>query len=216
VASIDFERQVLEEAATSPVAAVMRLSMEIDRELRKLLAVIGVLNRYPSELLPDLPEAIELLNAYQKDLPRELKEVVSQFWSLRNFVVHNQVGGEQLPLRVLDYGFRILKLLTSIPRHSYIVYKANISLFKDNDCHFPRNDVRGVILETLSPEGKSLGKHIYPTTRVYKEGMSVSWEWNMHNRKGWDETWYKDPDAGETKMAWSGSLEFTGRDMNQF
>jgi hypothetical protein len=187
----------------------MRLTLEIDRELRKLLAVTGALSKYQGQ---SLPEAVDLLNNLK--LPRELKDTVSQFWSLRNFVVHGQSSGEQLALRALDYGLRILRLVRSIPRHSYVVYKSGITLYKDRTATRPRDDVRGVILETLSPDGQSQGRHIFPTTKAYTPGESVSWEWNLKNRKGWDETWYRDPDTMEIKSAWGESLEFVGRDLD--
>ncbi|MGD0570375.1 MAG: hypothetical protein ABSA78_18385 [Candidatus Sulfotelmatobacter sp.] len=205
-----FEQQILEEAAASPVVAVMRLTLEIDRELRKLLAATGNLAQYQGEL----PEAISLLergNALQ--LPRELKDTLTQFWSLRNHIVHSQVS-EHLALRALDYGLRILKMVKSIPRHSYVVYKSGITLYQDPACTRSREDVRGVILETFSPDGESLRKQIFPTTKSYVPGESLSWEWNLHNKKGWGETWYRDPDTMEIKPAWSASLEFTGRDLN--
>jgi hypothetical protein len=205
-----FEQQILEEAAASPVVAIMRLTLEIDRELRKLLAATGNLAQYQGEL----PEAISLLekgNALQ--LPRELKDTLTQFWSLRNHIVHSQVS-EHLALRALDYGLRILKMVRSIPRHSYLVRKSGIALYQDSAGTRPREDVKGVLLETLSPEGESLHKQVFPTTKPYVPGESLSWEWNLQNKKGWGETWYRDPDTMEIKPAWGASLEFTGRDLN--
>jgi hypothetical protein len=209
-ATASFEQQLLEEAAASPVVAIMRLTIEIDRELRKLLAVYGRLAQYQGEL----PEAIGLLEMSSGGQPpRELKDTLAQFWSLRNHVVHSQVS-EHLALRALDYGLRILRMVKSIPRHSYIVVRADIPLYANPECAPPaREDVRGVILETFSPEGKPTGRHIFPSTKTYRLGESVSWEWNRQNEKGWGETWYRDPDTREIKSAWGESLEFIGRNL---
>lgn len=212
-----FEQHLLEEAATSPVVAIMRLTLEIDRELRKLLAAAGNLAQYDGEF----PKAIALLeggNALQ--LPRELKDTLTQFWTLRNQVVHSQVS-DHLALRALDYGLRILRMVKSIPRLSYVVVRADIPVWPNATCTPPaREDVRGVMLETLSPEGESTGRQVFPTTRRYLPGESVAWEWNLQNRKGWGQSWYqeqdpKDPGKRTIKPAWDESLEFIGRNLNE-
>jgi hypothetical protein len=210
-----FEQQILEEAAASPVVAIMRLTLEIDRELRKLLAATGSLSQYQGEL----PEAIGLLeNANGIELPRELRDTLTQFWSLRNHIVHSQVS-EHLALRGLDYGLRILKMVKSIPRYSYVVVRADIPVYANSTCNPPaRDDVRGVMLETFSPEGKPTGRHIFPSTKTYWPGESVSWEWNRQNDKGWGPSWYQEPDPSDPsrrtiKSAWGESLEFVGRNL---
>jgi len=210
-----FEQQILEEAAASPVVAIMRLTLEIDRELRKLLAATGNLSQYQGVL----PEAIGLLErANGIELPRELKDTLTQFWSLRNHVVHSQVS-EHLALRALDYGLRILKMVKSIPRYSYVVVRADVPVYANSACNPPaREDVRGVIIETFSPEGKPTGWHIFPSTKPYSPGESVSWEWNRQNEKGWGPSWYQEPDPNDPsrrtiKSAWGESLEFVGRNL---
>jgi len=209
--AINFEQQILEEASASPVVAVMRLSLEIDRELRKLLAVEGRLGEYQGEM----PEAVELLQKGNSLLlPRELKDSLTQFWSVRNTVVHGQPMPEHFALRAVDYGLRLLRIVKSIPRHSYVVTAGSLTVYKDSRCTLQRPDVRGVVLETFSPEGESVGRQIFPTTKNYTMGESVTWEWNTQNRKGWGETWYHDPDSNTIKLAWNGSLEFTGRDID--
>jgi hypothetical protein len=193
----------------------MRLTLEIDRELRKLLAATGNLSQYQGVL----PEAIGLLErANGIELPRELKDTLTQFWSLRNHVVHSQVS-EHMALRALDYGLRILKMVKSIPRYSYVVVRADIPVYANSACNPPaREDVRGVILETFSPEGKPTGRHIFPSTKTYSAGESVSWEWNRQNEKGWGPSWYQEPDPNDPstrtiKSAWGESLEFVGRNL---
>jgi hypothetical protein len=213
--TVSFEQQILEEAAASPVVAIMRLTLEIDRELRKLLAATGNLAQYQGEL----PEAIRLLErANGIELPRELRDTLTQFWSLRNHIVHSQVS-EHLALRALDYGLRILKMVKSIPRYSYVVVRPDLPVYANSACNPPaRDDVRGVMLETFSPEGKSLGRHVFPSTKNYSPGESVSWEWNRQNEKGWGPSWYQEPDPNDPsrrtiKSAWGESLEFVGRNL---
>jgi hypothetical protein len=215
-ATASFEQQILEEAATSPVIAIMRLTLEIDRELRRLLAVTGKLSEYQGEM----PQAIALLEAANGvQLPKELKDTLTQFWSLRNHVVHGQVP-DHLALRALDYGMRILRMVKSIPRYSYVVLFSGIPVFDNPEGRPPaRPDVHGILLETFSPEGKSLGKHIFPTTGTYVTRERVSWEWNLL-KKGWGPSWYEwtdpnDSSKREMKSAWGESLEFVGRNLDE-
>jgi len=84
------ERRILEEALINPKAALMQLTLDIDRELRKLLASTGALSRYLSLLSPTFPNGMKILASVSgAKVPEELKEKVSEFWSLRNNVVHH-------------------------------------------------------------------------------------------------------------------------------
>jgi hypothetical protein len=214
--TVNFEQRLLEEWAASPVATIMRLTLEIDRELRKLLGATGKLGQYQGEM----PEAVDLLQKGDGlQLPRELRDSLTQFWSLRNTVVHGQPLSGNLALRALDYGLRILRMVKSIPRYSYVVVRADIPVYANPACAPPaREDVRGVMLETFSPEGKPTGRHIFPSTKTYSPGESVSWEWNRQNEKGWGPSWYQEPDPNDPsrrtiKSAWGESLEFVGRNL---
>lgn len=209
-AHASFETQVLEEALSSPAVALMRLSLEIDKEVRKLLAVLGLLDRYEG-VTP--PEALQLLKKHM-ELPQELQDSVDQFWTVRNYVIHGQIVGEQFPIRGVDYGLRIVRLLRAIPRHSYVVTQSGVTLVTNPKEQNVLAGVWGVMLETVSPEGKSLGEHIYPSRRTYVPGTSVSWEWNKQH-PGWGEAWYVDPSTQEIKHAWSESLEFIGRNIDE-
>lgn len=209
--TVEFEQQILESAAQSPKLALMKLSVEIDRELRKILASIGLLGSYTTQ---PLPSALSLLEQRVR-IPEDIRVTVSEFWSIRNMIVHSEREDPDIPLRALDYGFRILRMLKSIPRPSYIVLYSDIPLYSDKDCQNLRTDVHGVILEERSPEGKILSIKPRPTTRHYQPGQSVSWEWNLDNRTGWNETWYRHPVTQKIDLAWSGSLEFIGRPIDQ-
>src|ERR1039457_186867 len=207
----DLERQILESAAQSPKLALMMLSLEIDRELRKLLASTGVLRSYTSQ---SLPAAIALLEERVR-MPADIKLAVSEFWSIRNAIVHAGVEDASIPLRALDYGLRILRMLRSISRPSYIVVHASVPLYSDMGCQNLRSDGRGLILEGRSPEEKIPAPHIHPSPRQYQVGESLSWEWDYENTRGWGDTWYRDPNTQEIKHAWSDAMEFIGRPIDQ-
>ncbi len=203
-----FEEKILEEAIRSPSIAMMRLSIEIDRQLRLILAVIGRLKDYTG-LSPN--EALDLMETCMEGslIPSELRDTVKNFWELRNYVVHS--GGSQVgyAMRAVDYGNRILRMLQTIPRPSFIVF-ASVYVFSDPTCTVLRPDVKGVILESFGYRGESHGKHIHPSRKDYVQGQSVSWEWSMAG-PGWGETWYRNPSTGESTHAWTSSLEFIGR-----
>jgi hypothetical protein len=206
------EEKILAEAIHSPSVAMMRLSIEIDRQLRLILAVVGRLREY-SGRAPT--EALDLIakSAAKDSIPPSLREILNEFWSLRNEIVHGRNAHEGFAMRTVDYGLRILRMLQSIPRPAFIVVKT-VVVFSDNTCSIARSDVGGVILDHLGPNEQDFGHHIHPTRRSYVEGQSVSWEWNLGG-EGWGESWYRDPRSGEIKYAWTSSLEFIGRPLEE-
>lgn len=210
-----FESEMLQDALRSPSVALMRLSLEIDRQLRLLLAVVGGLSRYDSSN-PVL--ALDVLSKLAGvNIPAELRSTISDFWGLRNSVVHaGGVHSDGLALRGVDYGLRILRILISIPRPTYVVRYSDVPLYKDKNCDHQYGGVLGVILESLSADHVSYGLHIHPSTLKYSVGDEVTWEWKLGGSEdGWDETWYRNPAKGnQIELAWSGSLEFRGRKLS--
>jgi hypothetical protein len=207
-----FEEKIFEEAIQSPSVAMMRLSLEIDRQLRLILAVIGRLKEYIGQSPNDALDLIAKSNV-GNSIPSELRDTLESFWDLRNVIVHGGRAKESLSMRSIDYGFRILRMLQAIPRPSFIVV-ASVLVFSDATCSVPRQDVRGVILDHIWPNNENHVRHIHATRKDYIQGQSVSWEWDLTGNRwegGWGETWYRDPDSGETKLAWSASAEFIGR-----
>lgn len=208
-----FETAILEEAVQSPSVAMMRLSIEVERQLRLILAATGQLQKYTGQ---SPTEALDLISKTMDEgsvFPKALRGTLEGFWGLRNDVVHGHVG-QHLTIRAVDYGLRILKMLHSIPRRSYIIVDASIPVFSDPVGRTLREDVRGVILKTMGPHGGIEGFNVHPARRVYSVGQSVSWEWDLRG-PGWGETWYRNPPLGEIKLAWVGSLEFIGRPLEE-
>jgi hypothetical protein len=207
--SSQYESAILEEAVHSPSVAMMRLSLEVDKQLRLLLASTGQLGRYtgqsPTEALDLLAQVMDRAST----LPEALRGTIESFWSLRNEVVHRGHVRQSLTIRAIDYGLRILKMLQSIPRRHYVVAYMT-PVFADAEGRKQRPDVTGAMLKTVGPRGGFEGFAIHPTRRHYSIGESVSWEWDIHGR-GWGETWYRDPTTEEVRLAWVGSLEFIGR-----
>lgn len=210
-----FDNVVLQEALRSPSVALMKLSIEIDRQLRLLLGTVGLLSRYQSSN-PVL--AIDLLRGVQGvSVPTELRNAVADFWRVRNGIVHDgDAGYEGLAVRGIDYGLRILSMLVSIPRPKRVVRYCDIPLYQDKFCTRQYPNVLGVIVESFSAEGVSHGLQIHPSRLRYSIGDEVTWEWELGNSaEGWDETWYRNPAKDNViELAWSGSMEFRGRPLS--
>jgi len=206
-----FEEKILEESLQSPAIAMMRLTLEIDRQLRLILAAIGRLGSYsgqsPSEALDLIGKSIE-----GASVPPALRDTLKTFWDLRNNIVHGYNENQGFALRAVDYGLRILRMVQSIPRPSYRVVTL-VELFSDKFCTRPRLDVRGIVLDHFGLKGELQVRSVHATRRNYERGQSVSWEWNTTG-EGWGETWYRDPDTHEVKCAWSEASEFVGRPLD--
>jgi hypothetical protein len=209
------ERSILELALVSPKAAFMLLVLEIDRELRKLLASTGALKRYMEHPAPTPPEAMKILSSISGAIiPVELKNKIAEFWIIRNSILHHNIE-DPAPV-AFDHGLSVLRVLRNVPRPSYIVKKANVDLFSDKLCRVRRQDVKGVLIETFGADGQSQLQQVHPSRQeYYKEGMSLTWEWNYDRHVSWGETWYKNPTNAQCTLAWSESMEFIGRDINQ-
>src|SRR5579872_3807427 len=104
----ELERRILEEALVSPRAALMQLTLEIDREMRKLLVSTGALGRYIALASPTLPNALRILASVQgARVPEELQERIAEFWTLRNIAAAHQPG--DIPLAAFQLGLSILR-----------------------------------------------------------------------------------------------------------
>jgi hypothetical protein len=205
--------RILGEALVNPKAALMHLTIEIDRELRKLLVSAGVLNRYLTLPSPTLPNGVDILRSMGSVVPKNLEAAITEFWSLRNSAVHNP--DFVVPSWAFEKGLRILHILEGVPRPSYVVKKANVPLYSDKNCQVLRKDVRGVMLQTFNADGDPQPLQVFPTLREYVDGQSVGWEWTDDYKNGWDDTWYKDPQTGQCTQAFNSSIAFMGRDLNE-
>jgi len=204
----ELERRVLEEAGRSPKAALLLLASEMEREVRQLLAAQGLLG---SHRIVSFPQAIQLLDQ-RGGLLRHVASSVDLFWNLRNQLVHGRRASEDDILRAVDSGLTILRAVKAIPHEQNTVAYDLTEVFSDEQGQAVRNDVRAIILRTKSPGRATTSIRVFPTTRThFKVGMRVAWEWSFD--KSWGASWYRDPVTGNIKTAWSTSVEFVGRDL---
>lgn len=103
--------------------------------------------------------------------------------------------------------------LRAIPHEVNVIHHEGVDLYSDPGLTRKIEGARGVILETEGPEGAVKRLRIFPSTRShFRKGMRVSWEWSPEHM--FEQTWYRDPDTGGTRVAWTGAMEFIGRDVD--
>lgn len=197
---------VLEAAEVNPELGIIKLSSIIEREIRILAGSRG-------QWMPK-SNMMSVVGTLMQEgfISSNSAESLKLFWQLRNQIVH---GYEPRPphevLKVLDIGLELLKAIRSKSYEINIVYHPGVDLFSDENCKNRLEGVKGVILETISADRKSIFKRIFPTTdpAYYQKEQMVSWEWSFSNK--WGQTWYIDPDTDEKKKAWDNAAEFAGR-----
>jgi len=209
-AESDFETRILEEAARSPRAVLMLLAAELEREAREVLLASGWFS--PNKSPMSLRAAVQALDE-RVGLARGPLSSLSQFLEIRNTIVHGRAAVTDAEiLRAIDIGLTIMRAIRAVPHETHFVDAVGIELFEDSQGKIPVHRGVGVLLRSVSPGGTSEMLRIFPTTRThFPPGMKVAWEWSPEK---WGETWYRDPESGEIKQAWQGSLEFAGRDID--
>jgi hypothetical protein len=199
-------RRFLEEAAQDKLLALLRIWIEIEQEVRTIVATNGFLQ---FAARPSVREYVKVL-AQRKVITQETADSISGFYELRNRLVHGKIGDsyrESELLALIDSGLRLLEILRLVPRQTYKV-SALVPFFSDRSATMRVDGALAVILETTTTDGRHLYP-AYPTTKAYKRGQILSWEWNLRNV--WGASWYKDPVTGETKHGWDSAGEFVGR-----
>jgi hypothetical protein len=204
------ERQLLMEATRSPKAALMLLAADLEREVRHLLASLGLLD---GRRVGTLPQALKLLDQRGKSL-HQVTSALNSFWNVRSRIVHGHEASEDDILRAIDSGLMIFRAIREIPHEVNIVYHPEADVFSDSAGLVRREDVHAVILETTSPDGTSTSMRVFPSTRRhFKKGQRVSLEWLPGHV--YAQSWYRDPDTQEIKYGWTASAEFVGRSLEE-
>ena len=199
-------QMLLETAAQSPRAALLLSASEMEKEAREVLASVGKL---PSGRPLRFLRVIGLLDSHY-GLPKHVVQGLRLFLDQRNRLVHGRFANDPEILSALDSGLTILRALQSLPRERNWIKHAGVPIFSDEACLHELPGVKGVILRTESANGLKTSQRIFPSTKThFQKGKRVSWEWNLD--RVWPAAWYRDPESGQAKSAWSSSGEFVGR-----
>ena len=203
------EERILEEAGRSPKAALLLLASELEREVRDVVASLGLLQ---GRTFITMREGLETLTR-REALPRHLTDSVRLFWKVRNQLVHGHHASDDDVFRAIDLGNTILKAIRAIPHEINVVHNPGVDLFRDPGLTQLVDGAKGVVLETETSDRSKKILRVYPSTRRhFRKGMRVSWEWSPEHV--FDELWYRDPETGNSTLAWSSSMEFVGRDLD--
>jgi len=198
------EAHILDLAARDKRAALMRLAIEVEKELLALHGALGLRNQNESGSFRNVVGQLARHGAIGDEMKRGLME----FWHVRNQIAHSFVSDESLVTSALDSGIRLLRLVKAIPRQRCRIVDPNVQLFKDPKCKDPIIDYHGVMLEIMDSEGQKRN-HPFPAGRDFVAGEIVGWDWDMSNIYG--VAYYQDPDSGQPIQAWSSSAIFVGK-----
>ena len=195
--------RVLSETTRSSRLGLMLLSSEIERMAGQIAASTGHIER--STLRAQL-------DTWGSQLPPHTSAAYRLFSHVRNRIVHGRDASEAEILSAIDSGLSLFDALAAIPIERNIVAYPGVDIFSDQNAT-QRLEGKGLLIETTHNGEKTF--RIFPTTKThYIRGMRLTWEWNMGHV--WSNAWYRDPETGELKEAWTSSAEFVGRDLDKF
>jgi hypothetical protein len=191
----------------NPRAGLIMLAAELERRVRTLAAQMGMLYANPN-VWRGRPVTSNTLRLF--DLPSAVLTAVDEFRQVRNRIVHGGHASDDEVLRAMDSAVMILDALDHVQREINTVYAADVPLYADADGRTELEGVRAVILRTVdSSDPTKETFRVFPTTRThFRTGEPVAWEWGSD--RSWGESWYRDPDSGEIKYAFTSSAEFIG------
>jgi hypothetical protein len=199
---IDPEENVLSDAAMSPRLGLVTLSGELEKTVRRILASSQGPETWERRSLPQMIAGMQL--------PENVRRGVTQFYAVRNKLVHGRNVDDEDVVRALDSGLKLLGALRALPHETHTVRFPAVEVFADDTATQPR-EIKAVVLDTTSPGNAR--RDVFPTRRQYREGQVLSWEWDTS--RAWNESWYRDPDTNEVMKAWDSAAEFAGRPLDE-
>jgi|GEM_PF-698444 len=203
--------EILDQATKDPKLALMRLKLELERELRNLMGNLGLLGN--GRRATTMSQSIEALTKRHSLLPSSVLDAMRQFTSVFNLIIHGEDGTRDDVLRAIDSGLIVYRTLSSIPRSTHVVVHTGMEVFADAKGQERRSDVKAVMVEELSAGGAFRKRHVLPTTlNHFTESMPVAWEFS--DKRSWGESWYRDPEKQTIEHGWKSAIEFVGRSLD--
>lgn len=198
------ELEILDLAALNKPAAMIRLAIELEREILSLQGMLGLRNQARTNTLS---EALRMLKVH-KAISDRIAASVQEFWEIRNGLLHGtSTFPDALLTSALDSGVRLLALIRSIPRPTYEVADPAVLLYKDKDLKIRISEYMGVRIETTLLDGAKM-QQVFPAGRKFERGEIVSWDWDTTRKFG--PAYVRDTN-GEAVLAWSSSSAFIGQ-----
>ncbi len=101
---------ILSLSATSPEIGLLGVSMEIERELRRLVRLNDMDNIAQRWIVSKVVTQLTESNV----IPQSLGQALTSFWQLRNTIVHGSAADSATIISAIDSGVTILRTLRSI------------------------------------------------------------------------------------------------------
>ena len=200
------EAHIADLAAKDKQAALLRLSVELEKELFVLHGQLGLRNKTTGVV--NFRQLVEHLKSHGT-INTETENGLLEFRHVRNQIVHAvNAYTPSILTSAIDSGIRLLRLIRGVPREKYKVVDPAVVLYSDNRCQNQITDYAGVKLETTRVDGT---KHraVYPAGRSFANGEIVGWDWDMRSRFG--QAYYHDAESGQCREAFSESMGFIGK-----
>jgi hypothetical protein len=84
-----------------------------------------------------------------------------------------------------------------------------LTFFSDAKCLIPVKGATLVVLKSEDPAATFHPTECMPSRTQYEQGQTVSWDINKDLL--WEQSWYKNPETGQSEKAWTQAVEFTGK-----
>jgi len=99
--------------------------------------------------------------------------------------------------------------MKEMPARPYRVLRADLPFYSDPECRVKVNDASLIVLKSEDPEQKHSVQECMPTRKKYEVGQLV--QWDLNNKKIWQNCWYKNPESGAAERLWIQAVEFIGK-----
>ena len=97
----------------------------------------------------------------------------------------------------------------TMPARPYRVLYADLPFFSDPECRSQVAEARLIVLRSEDPMQKHQVCECMPTRKKYQPGQLV--EWDLDNKRIYQNSWYINPETGAAEKAWVQAVEFIGR-----
>lgn len=96
-----------------------------------------------------------------------------------------------------------------MPARPYRVLYADLDFYSDPECRTKIEGARLIVIQSEDSKQKHQIQECMPARKKYRVGQLV--EWDINNKRIYQENWYRNPETGKTEKAWIQSVEFVGR-----
>jgi hypothetical protein len=96
-----------------------------------------------------------------------------------------------------------------MPARPYRILHADLPFCSDQECKSKVEGASLVVLRSEDPKQQHQVQECMPTRKTYQPGQLV--QWDLNNKKIWQDSWYCNPETGKTEKAWTQAVEFVGK-----